>query len=119
MRAMIATASAIILLASMEAAFAITRLKPSDIQSTFFNGQPFTASTPKSKYRMVFATDGKMMREPLGKRGRKSEGTWKLSKDGYCTTWKGHTTKCFVVVATSKDKWSVMTGKRVAATWTR
>ena len=44
------------------------RLAPTDIQKTFFNGQPFTAATPKNiKYTMSFAADGKMTREPVGK----------------------------------------------------
>ena len=64
-------------------------LAPADVQSTFFNGQPFTSSTPQNiKFTMVFTADGKMTREPLGKSGVKGEGTWKLSKDGFGTTWK-------------------------------
>jgi hypothetical protein len=56
------------------------RLPPSEIQTTFFNGQPFTASTLSNiKYKMTFLADGKMKREPIGS-GNKGEGTWKLSK---------------------------------------
>ena len=66
-------------------------LAPNDIQATFFTGQPFTASTTNIKYKMVFTADGKMTREPIGSGGSKGEGTWKLSKDGFCTTWKGST----------------------------
>ena len=41
------------------------KLSPSDIQATFFNGQPFTASTPSSlKFKMTFTADGKMKRQP-------------------------------------------------------
>ena len=43
------------------------RLPPSEIQTTFFNGQPFTASTLSNvKYKMTFLADGKMKREPIG-----------------------------------------------------
>ena len=36
-------------------------LAPNEIQTTFFNGQPFTSSTPQNiKYTMVFTADGKM-----------------------------------------------------------
>jgi hypothetical protein len=47
-------------------------LAPADVQSTFFNGQPFTSSTPQNiKFTMVFTADGKMTRKPLGKGGAK------------------------------------------------
>jgi hypothetical protein len=39
--------------------------RPSDIQATFFNRRPFTASTP----------DGQMIREPLAHTGYKNNGT--------------------------------------------
>ena len=64
-------------------------LRPTTFRPTFFDGKPFTSSTPQNiKYTMVFTADGKMTREPQGKTGVKGEGTWKLSKDGFCTTWK-------------------------------
>jgi hypothetical protein len=85
MRAALAGITAAVLVAA--AAFAAGKLTPSEIQSTFFTGQAFTAATPQGiRYKMVFTPDGKMTREPVGKAGAKSEGTWKLSKDGYCTT---------------------------------
>ena len=55
---------------------AAAMLAPNEIQATFFNGQPFTASSGSTKYKMTFATDGKMTREPVGGAGAKSEGTW-------------------------------------------
>ena len=40
------------------------------IKATFFNGQPFIASSPtRQRYTMVFTPDGKATREPLGKAG--------------------------------------------------
>ena len=96
------------------------RLGPTDIQKTFFNGQPFTAATPKNiKYTMSFAADGKMTREPAGKAGVKDTGTWKLDKTGFCTTWKGSKTNCFVVVTAGENKWSVMKGSAVIAVWSK
>ena len=94
-------------------------LTPNEIQTTFFTGQPFTASATNVKYKMVFSTDGKMTREPVGKSGAKSEGTWKLSKDGYCTTWKNGPQNCFAVHNTSDNKWSIMKGTTSIATWTK
>jgi hypothetical protein len=96
------------------------RLAPNDIQTTFFNGQPFTSSTPSNiKFKMVFAPDGKVTREPLGNAGLKGEGTWKLDKDGFCTTWKGSKPNCFIVSATGENKWTVMKGTTVMAVWSK
>jgi hypothetical protein len=101
-------------------ALAAGKLSPSEIQATFFNGQPFTASTPQGiRYKMVFTADGKMTREPVGKQGAKNEGTWKLSKDGYCTTWKGAPQNCFSVLNSGDNKWSIMKGTVAIATWTK
>jgi hypothetical protein len=96
------------------------KLAPSEIQTTFFNGQPFTASTLSNvKYKMTFMADGKMKREPIGS-GNKGEGTWKLSKDGFCTTWGGATmANCFTLVNAGTNKWSVLKGSTIQAIWTK
>ena len=99
--------------------FAAT-LAPSEIQATFFNGQPFTSATPSNiKFKMVFTADGKMTREPIASSGAKGEGTWKLTKDGFCTTWKGSKANCFRVLTAGDNKWSVMKGTTAVATWTK
>ena len=94
-------------------------LAPNEIQATLFNGQPFIASTGSTKYKMVFSADGKITREPIGKAGAKNEGTWKLSKEGFCSTWKGSKANCYRVETAGDNKWSVMKGPSVAATWTK
>jgi hypothetical protein len=95
------------------------KLSPSDIQATFFNGQPFTASTPSSlKFKMTFTADGKMKRVPIGT-GSRGEGTWKLSKEGFCTAWKGSKDRCFTVVSAGDNKWSVLQGSTIMATWSK
>ena len=120
MRAAVAAIATGLLLATLGSAHGATKLTSSEIQATFFNGQPFTASTPQGiRYKMVFTPDGKMTREPVGKSGAKSEGTWKLSKDGYCTTWKNGPPSCFAVHNTSDNKWSIMKGTTSIATWTK
>ncbi len=96
-----------------------TKLSPSDIQATFFTGQPFTATTPSSlKFKMTFTADGKMKRHPIGT-GSRGEGTWKLSKDGFCTAWKGAQDHCFTVVNAGDNKWSVLKGSTIMATWSK
>jgi hypothetical protein len=111
---------AIVALAASCAPVQAAVLAPNEIQATFFSGQPFTSSTPSNvKFKMVFTADGKMTREPTAKGGAKGEGTWKLSKDGFCTTWKGSSERCFKVVTAGSNKWSIMQGSTAIATWTK
>ena len=113
------TAFVVLFAASVPAAPA-AKLSPSDIQATFFNGQPFTAATTSNlKFKMTFTADGKVKRQPMGGRGAKGEGTWKLTKDGFCTTWKGSKPNCFQIITAGDNKWSVMKGTTVVATWTK
>ena len=105
-----------LLLATPVFAAPAAKLAPSDIQATFFNGQPFTAATPSNvKFKMTFTADGKMKRVPIGT-GHRGEGTWKLSKDGFCTTWKGAKENCFTMVGAGDNKWSVLKGSTILAT---
>src|SRR5262249_4230300 len=36
--------------------------------------------------------------------GSKGEGTWKLTKDGFCTTWKGSKANCFKILTAGDNK---------------
>ena len=102
------------------AAPTITRLKPDEIQKSFFNGQSFTVSTLSDvKFTMTFTPDGKVTRQPVGKSGAKGEGTWALVSNGFCTTWKGAKSNCFVVLISGENKWSVMKGSGVMAVWSK
>ena len=114
-------AAAAIFSTSLAAAPA-AKLSPEEVQSTFFNGQPFTAATNSNvKFKMTFSADGKMKREPAGGGGggAKGEGTWKLSKEGFCTTWKGAAANCFTVVGAGDNKWSVLKGSTILAIWSK
>ena len=113
-------AAALVMLLTGNGVSAADKLAPNDIQSTFFNGQPFTASTQSNlKFKMTFTANGKMKRQPIGT-GAKGEGSWKLSQDGFCTTWGGATiANCFTVVSAGDNKWSVMKGSTVQAIWTK
>ena len=116
----VGAAAALLLGTSALLAAPAGRLAPKDIETLFFNGKPFTASTPANvKFKMVFAPEGTMTREPLAKSGAKSEGTWKLSKDGFCTTWKGSKANCYRIESAGDNKWLVKKGTTVAATWTK
>ena len=120
MRARMGTIATVALLVCVTAGQAATKLTSNEIQTTFFTGQPFTASTPSGvKFKMVFNADGKMTREPVSKTGAKGEGTWKLDKDGFCTTWKGQKSNCFQVLTTSQNKWSIMKASTLIAVWSQ
>jgi hypothetical protein len=83
-------------------------MAPNDIQATFFNGQPFTASTPGgTKFKMTFTPSGKMAREPLAQSGHTDTGTWKLNAKGFCTTWQHSKPNCFTVIPKGENKWLV------------
>jgi hypothetical protein len=68
---------------------------------------------------MVFTADGKITREPDGRAGTKDDGTWKLSKDGFCTTWKGSKANCYTLVTLVSNKWSVVKGTQAVASWSK
>ena len=90
------------------AVLAAEPMAPSEVQTTFFTGQAFTATTPTgTKFKMIFTPDGKMTREPLAQRGNESTGTWKLNAKGFCTTWGHSKSNCFTVVPSGENKWSV------------
>ena len=104
------------MLLSASAAFAADHMAPSDVQATFFNGKPFTTSTTSgTQFKMTFTADGKMTRQPSGKAGKKSSGTWKLDTSGFCTSWKGAETNCYTVVPNGKNKWSIQKGSTTVA----
>jgi hypothetical protein len=119
MRAWIAGVAAAVLMGSAALGAAV-KLAPAEIQAGFFNDLAFTASTPSNvKYKMMFMADGKVTREPVGKSGVKGEGTWKLDKEGFCTTWKGSKPGCFIIMTNNDGKWSVMRGTTLVAVWTK
>ena len=90
------------------AALAAEPMAPSEIQATFFTGQPFTAITPSgTRFKMTFTPNGKMTREPFEQSGTESTGTWRLTAKGFCTTWSHAKPNCFTIVPSGENKWSV------------
>ena len=118
MRAILAGVAIAALLSG--ATHAASKLTPKEIQAEFFDGKPFTAATTSgTKCKLTFTTDGKVTREPQDKAGAKGEGTWKLTKDGFCTTWKGSAANCYTIVNVDKNKWSVVKGAATVAVWSK
>ena len=69
MRASSGVFAAALFVASTNLSDAAT-LSPKEIQSEFFNGKPFTASTSSNtKFTMMFTGDGKVTRKPQGDGG--------------------------------------------------
>lgn len=96
------------------------KLAPQEVQSTFFNGKEFTASTPSGvKFKMVFMPDGKASREPIGRDGAKGEGSWKLDRNGFCTTWRGSAATCYGVLNSGENRWSIVKGTTTVAVWSK
>jgi hypothetical protein len=105
---------------ALDVAFAATKLAPKEIQTEFFDGKTFTAATTSgTKFKMTFTADGKITREPQDRAGAKGEGTWKLSKDGFCTSWKGSAAICSTLVNVDKNTWSVVKGATTVAVWSK
>jgi hypothetical protein len=99
------------------AAFAAEPMAPSDIQTTFFNGQPFTAASLSGvQFKMIFTPDSKMIREPLGQTGNKSTGTWKLDAKGFCTSWNRAKATCYTIIPSAENKWSIQKRATTIAT---
>jgi hypothetical protein len=65
------------------------------------------------------SADGKVTREPLAGAGAKGEGTWKLDKEGFCTTWKGQKPNCYNVITNGQNKWSIMRASSLLAVWSK
>jgi hypothetical protein len=126
-----AAAAALLATTTIVMAAPVGRLDPKVIEATFFTGKPFTASTPSNvKFKMVFKSDGTMTRESLGKAtkggktntkgaGTVSEGTWKLSQDGFCSTWKGSRENCYRVHENGSNKWAVVAASQTVAYWSK
>jgi hypothetical protein len=133
MRGSFAGSAAVLLISTgMLLAAPVGRIAPKDIETLFFNGKPFTASTTSNvKYKMVFSADGTMTREPMAKSGAKSkskssaspgpktEGTWKLSADGFCSTWKDSKENCYRVHENGANKWAIVVSTQAVAYWSK
>jgi hypothetical protein len=112
--------AAVFILIGSVSAMAAERLTANEIKATFFTGKPFTATAASNaKFKMTYTPDGKVTREPLGKIGAKGEGSWKLDKFGFCTTWTGQRALCSTVVPTGDNKWAVVRGTTTVATWSK
>jgi hypothetical protein len=107
-----------VLLLNASAAFAGPPMAPNDIKATFFNGQPFSATSPSgTKFTMTFTPDGKMTRRALVQSGKTNVGIWKLNAKGFCTSWERAASNCFSIVPSGENRWLVQkTGTTITTT---
>jgi len=71
------------------------------------------------KYKMIFSADGKMNASRMRRWWFKRRRHLELTKEGFCTTWKGSQPNCFRILTAGDNKWSVVKGTTVVATWTK
>ena len=96
-----------------------TTLKPEEITATFGNGKAFVSSTPSgTSYMLTLNADGTASRLPA-KGMIPIPGKWRVSNDGYCSTWGSALETCYQV---QKDgnRYVVVTARgSVAAYWSK
>jgi hypothetical protein len=98
----------------------VGKMTGDQVKQHFFTGEKFFAQTPQGvAYKMTYAPDGKMLREPAGKAGVKAEGTWKVQKDGFCTQWSGSPQNCYGMVYGNDGRFNVMKGTTVVGVWSK
>ncbi len=99
MRATSFTTAAIILAAGTASAVAAGGpLSPSQIKNTFATGRAFSAisASGRSAYWFTFNTDGSASAVLKGQKAG-THGTWRLSGDGYCSTWGNNAEHCYTI----------------------
>ena len=94
-------------------------LTPDEIKTTFATGVPFTAETAGGKTNMLtLNADGTAQVVPKGKKTGQT-GKWRVSADGYCSTWGKGTENCYLVKQVGK-KYEVLTAKKsLVAHWSK
>ncbi len=106
-------------LPTLQAAAATTALSPDAIKATFGNGVPFSSTSPSgARYTLTLKPDGTAARAPKQSKAP-TPGKWRLSKDGYCSTWSSGKENCFTIQQNG-TKYSVLDSHgKLAAVWSR
>jgi len=100
-------------------AVAANPLPPQQIKATFGTGDVFTAtSSGGTVYHIVLKPDGGASRTPKNSSAA-VVGTWRLSDNGYCSTWGKNPESCYTIQQ-SGTKYTVLDKKgSVAAHWSK
>jgi hypothetical protein len=99
--------------------YAAEFLTPDEIKTNFATGVPFTAeSAGGTKKMLTLNPDGTAKVVSKGKKAGQA-GTWRVSSDGYCSTWGKGTENCYLIKRVGKT-FEVLTAKKVLiARWSK
>ena len=94
-------------------------LTPDEIKATFATGTPFTAETAGGTIKMLtLEPDGTAKTASKGKKASQA-GMWRVSNDGYCSTWGKGPENCYLIKKVGK-KFEVLTAKKaLVAYWSK
>jgi hypothetical protein len=97
-------------------------LSPDEIKTTFATGVAFTATSASGETkRITLNPDGTatITSKAEKKKSASKSGKWRLSADGYCSTWGKGSENCYLIKPNGK-KFDVLTAKKeVIAHWSK
>jgi hypothetical protein len=119
MRSNFALPLAIVLCGLTTVAVAAKSMSPEEIKATFGTGVAFASTSPAgARYSLVLKADGTATRTPRKSKAA-TPGTWRLSKDGYCSKWSGGSENCYTVEPDG-TKYTVLDAHgKTAAVWSK
>ena len=89
-------------------ALAAELVPPAALSSGFFDAKPITTTDAKGRASQLIFTPGGMLTRTTST-GKASEGTWRLSEDGFCMQiGKAKRESCYVVLKRDDGKFSAM-----------
>ena len=99
-------------------AFASELVKPSDLERDMFDAKPIKSTDARGRVsEMTFAQGGKLTRKTAS--GRVSEGTWRLSDDGFCMKLANARREgCYLVLRGEDGKLTAWKQSGQPFTWT-
>ena len=112
-------ASAFVMLGLASPALAAEFLTPDEIKAQFATGVPFTAETAGgAKKKLTLEPDGTAKSASAGQKAGQ-EGKWRVSKDGYCSTWGKDPENCYFIKKAGK-RFEVLDAKKaIIAHWSK
>lgn len=88
--------------------FAAELVAPAALSTSFFDAKPITTTDAKGRTsQLIFTPGGALTR--TASTGKASEGTWRLSEDGFCMqVGKAKRESCYIVLKRDDGKFSAM-----------
>ena len=101
------------------AALAVELVAPTALTTTFFDSKPITTTDAKGRAsQLTFTPNGTLTRTTAA--GKASEGTWRLSEDGFCMQLApAKRESCYVVLKRDDGKFSALKRAGEPFTWER